>query len=241
MNTRLQLDISRQPDDFTCGPTCLHAVYRYFSDNLTLDEVISGVPTLEHGGTLGVLLGCHALRRGYRARIYTYNLQVFDPTWFVTAAASVRTKLEAQVQFKPEPKLRAATEAYVEYLNLGGELRLEDLSPRLIRRLLGRDRPVLAGLSATFLYRTAREFGPKDDYDDIRGQPAGHFVVICGYDREARKVLVADPLQPNPLSETTTYALDLYRLINAILLGTLTYDANLLVLEPPEPRRRKVG
>ena len=28
----LDLDILAQPDDETCGPTCLHAVYRYFGE-----------------------------------------------------------------------------------------------------------------------------------------------------------------------------------------------------------------
>jgi hypothetical protein len=34
-------------------------------------------------------------------------------------------------------------------------------------------------LSATYLYQTKREFD--NEYDDIRGNPVGHFVVICGY------------------------------------------------------------
>src|SRR6185369_13364802 len=76
VKTRLRLEILPQPDDITCGPTCLHAVYRYFGDVIGLDQVIEEVPQLETGGTLAVLLGCHALRRGYDATIYTYNLQV---------------------------------------------------------------------------------------------------------------------------------------------------------------------
>ena len=30
-------EIQRQPDDVSCGPTCLHAVYRYFGDELPPD------------------------------------------------------------------------------------------------------------------------------------------------------------------------------------------------------------
>ena len=82
MEARIALDILSQPDETTCGPTCLHAVYRYYRDDISLKQVISEAHLLEGGGTLEVLLACHALRRGYRATIYTYNLQVFDPTWF---------------------------------------------------------------------------------------------------------------------------------------------------------------
>src|SRR5262245_33204098 len=53
-------EIQRQPDDQTCGPTCLHAVYRYFGDELELDRLISEIPMLEQGGgTLEVMLGVH--------------------------------------------------------------------------------------------------------------------------------------------------------------------------------------
>lgn len=65
MRSPLHLEILPQPDDTTCGPTCLHAVYSYFGDALDLSTVIGEVQTLEEGGTLAVLLGLHALRRGY--------------------------------------------------------------------------------------------------------------------------------------------------------------------------------
>ena len=79
MKVQLNLTIRPQPNDETCGPTCLHALYRYYGDDLPLSKVIEEVPTLPGGGTLSVLMACHALRRGYRATIYTYELQLFDP------------------------------------------------------------------------------------------------------------------------------------------------------------------
>jgi ABC-type bacteriocin/lantibiotic exporter with double-glycine peptidase domain len=54
-------DILPQPDDSTCGPTCLHAIYRYFGDEVPLDQVIREVPSLHSGGTLAVMLRNHAL------------------------------------------------------------------------------------------------------------------------------------------------------------------------------------
>src|SRR5690606_39607225 len=76
--------------------------------------------------------------------------------------------------------------------------------------------------------------GPNDDYDDIRGEPAGHFVVLCGYDADARCVQVADPMRDNPAFKSLVYDVPIARLVGAIMLGVLTYDANLLVIEPPE-------
>jgi len=102
----------------------------------------------------------------------------------------------------------------------------------LIRKYLNRAIPILTGLSATYLYRSPREFGPHAEYDDIRGEASGHFVVLCGYDQKPKNVLVADPLLPNPVSDSHQYVININRVICAILLGILTYDANLLIIEP---------
>ena len=105
MDHRLQLEILPQPNDTTCGPTCLHAVYRYLGEELPLHQVIAETQALQEGGTLAVMLGCHALRRGFDVAIDTFNLQVFDPTWF-DASGEMRNcdlmilKLEQQAKEK---------------------------------------------------------------------------------------------------------------------------------------------
>ncbi|MBW7904218.1 MAG: C39 family peptidase [Phycisphaerae bacterium] len=239
MPQRPHFRIHAQPDDTTCGPTCLHALYRHYGDPADLASVIAETPVLAGGGTLGVMLGTHALRRGYRAHLYTYNLMVFDPTWLsqgpgdpAPPRVGLVEKLRAQAAAKNDGKLHEATDAYVEFLERGGAIYSVDLAPRLIRRYLDRSTPILTGLSATYLYKTAREFGPNDDYDDVRGEPSGHFVVLFGYDARTDEVLVADPQQPNPLADEPVYRIPIERVICAILLGVLTYDANLLIIEP---------
>lgn len=239
---RLVLDMLPQPDDATCGPTCLHAVYQYYGESLPLADVIRDAGRLPQGGTLAVLLACHALKRSYRARIYTYNLQVFDPTWFTRPDIDLREKLSAQREAKENPRLRIATDAYLEFLDLGGELRMEVLTVGLLRKHLRRQVPVLTGLSATFLYSEAREVSldiPADGQttrpDDVRGFPSGHFVVLCGYEPQRRTVLVADPLDSNPIAKDHLYSVDIDRVFAAIMLGIVTYDANLLVIEPADP------
>jgi len=229
---QLDLPMRPQPNDETCGPTCLHALYRYYRKRVPLETVIQEVPRLPGGGTLGVMLARHALRRGFRARIYSYNLQLFDPTWFGPNAPDLRERLREQRAFKQDAKLHAATDAYLEFLDLGGELRFEDLTKALIRKYLDRQIPILTGLNATYLYRCAREFGPQSEYDDVRGQPLGHFVILSGYDRDERTVSIADPFVRNPVAASHHYVVSMDRVIGAILLGIVTYDANLLIIQP---------
>lgn len=231
-----ELDFSMlaQPDDTTCGPTCLHAIYRYMGEEIALPKLIDEVPKLEDGGTLGVLLATDALNRGHRAKIYSYNLQIFDPSWFGLKREALIEKLVAQEKVRRSPKRKLAIKAYIDFLEKGGVVDFTPLSGALIRRYLDRNIPILAGLSASFLYQEPRVYGPDDDDDDLRGEPMGHFVVLHGYDRRTREVLVVDPLQDNPHSPTRRYRVGVDRVLSSILLGVLTYDANLIIIEPSE-------
>lgn len=232
MDIELPIAIQPQPDNSSCGPTCLHALLNYYGHQISLDEVLQDIQMLPAGGTLAVFLACAALKRGFKATIYTYNLQMFDPSWFSSDDIDIAGKLQAQAEEKPSNKLRVATQGYVEFLELGGKLQFVDLTTGLIRGILKQGTPILTGLSATYLYREKREYGPKDEHDDIRGTPAGHFVLLNGYHREGRTVLVTDPLTPNPAAPTQIYPVNIDRVICSILLGVLTYDANLLVIHP---------
>ena len=39
----LPINIASQPDDTTCGPTSLHAIYDYYGDAIKLEKVIKDI------------------------------------------------------------------------------------------------------------------------------------------------------------------------------------------------------
>jgi len=253
MNPLSDLKILPQPNETTCGPTCLHAVFRFFGESLDLSDVIADTPELEDGGTLAVMLGSQALQRGYQVKIFTYNLRVFDPTWFnlppkrfsedsrwidgpmeKVPCVDLIAKLKEQIRHKDSVKLQLACNAYVRFIELGGAIRMHDLTKQLLRRYFERSIPILTGLSATYLYQGARERQRDMKPDDVRGTPTGHFVVLCGENRERKLICVADPYVPNPFAKDRYYEVCVDRLIGAILLGVLTYDANLLIIQTPK-------
>lgn len=225
------LDVPRfeQPDDVTCGPTCLAQVYRYYGREKPLARIIDETRRNPDGGTLAVYLGTNALQSGFRPILYSYNLRVFDPTWSGLGVAELIEKLQRRSEFVESRKLRDSIDAYISYLREGGRLQFDELNRRLLVRLLRAGSPVLTGLSATYLYGTPREY--RDRYDDVRGEPAGHFVVVCGYYPSRDRFVVRDPSSHIPFSRTGRYTVDSDRLIAAILLGDVTYDAVLLVLD----------
>jgi hypothetical protein len=225
-----------QPDDVTCGPTCLRKVYAFFGLDVTLDEVVGALERNEDGGTLAVFLGISALQRGFRARIYSYDLRIFDPTWFDLPPQRLAEKILARSPYLRDVKRKQAAGAYIRFLEMGGELRFDELTPALLKAIIDREHPVLAGLSATYLYRYSRERWDGDSGratdDDVRGEPTGHFVVISGYEQWGRRLVVRDPFEHVPNSRDGRLVVDAERLTNAILLGDVTYDAVLLEVWP---------
>ncbi len=186
----------------------------------------------DNGGTLGVFLGQAALELGYDATIYSYNLRVCDPTWSELTPSRLADKLAARAEVVDEAKLAETIDAYAHFVRAGGQVRFDNLSRELLVSLLEERRPVVVGLSATYLYQTARENPATGAVDDVGGEPEGHFLVVSGYRQHGRHFVVSDPYRGLPMTVTGTYEVGAQRLLNAILLGDLTYDGVLLVVAP---------
>jgi hypothetical protein len=232
MDVELPVLIERQPDYTTCGPTALHAIYRYYGDPIDLQTVIRETPKLPGGGTLGVHLSVHALSRGYEVDTWVCNTRHLDPTWF-QQPTDVLAKLKARWQAKglmDDPRYGPAIEAMTRYIELGGRLVWGDMAPELIGQRLSYGNPLLTGTNGTYLYQCARETeaGP----DDVAGEAFGHFIVICGYRSSDQTMAIADPLLDNPAHGTKYYRVNAYRLLGAIFLGVGTDDGNLVLIRP---------
>src|SRR5512139_3578239 len=122
MKVELPVAIERQPDYTTCGPTALHAIYRYYGDPIDLATVIKETPKLPGGGTLGVHLSVHALQRGYDVTTWVCNVRHVDPTWF-QKPTDILAKLRARIAGKglaDDPRFGPALQAIEQYIHLGG-------------------------------------------------------------------------------------------------------------------------
>jgi len=224
-----ELSVPAQPDDESCGITCLQAIYNYYKDPAPFEQLQNEIEHWNTGGTVGVNLARHALSRGYSAEIYTYNIKIFDPTWKNLAEKELASKLKLRQRKSRSKKQKKVIGFYKDFLRKGGAIKFDDLDESLLDRLFAKRRPIICGLSATYLYQNMRET-PNNEENDIVGNPVGHFVVVSEWDAKLRVVTIQDPLRKNPISETGTYRLPFVKFSNAVMLGILTYDENLLVI-----------
>jgi hypothetical protein len=226
-----------QPDDVTCGPTALRKVYHFYGADVPMSAILGEIDRNADGGTLAVNLATSAARRGFGARIYSYDLRIFDPTWRDLPRERLEEKIRRRIPHLTHSKTRQSARAYLDLLDLGGDLAFDELTPGLLKRILNRGHPILAGLSATHLYGMPRERHDPETHllldDDEAGDPMGHFVVISGYEHWGRRFIVLDPSEHVPQTEDGRLIVDAQRLTNSILLGDLTYDAVLLEIWQP--------
>ncbi|MCX7115831.1 MAG: C39 family peptidase [Gammaproteobacteria bacterium] len=229
----LPFSIQTQPDGVSCGPTCLQAIYHFLGDVIPLETVIKEVPYLDTGGTLAVLLGCHALARGHQATLHSFNLHVLDPSWFRGKNVCLIDKLQQQLKQTTNTKIASVTKAYLQFLDMGGTLGFEEMRFQTIANYIQQGTPLISGVSATYLYQTMRDYTNSDDrcvYDEWLGAPSGHFVTIHGVESKGQRIHIADPYTPHPLSRDHYYQVPFSHWLHAYLLGIMTYDVELLAI-----------
>ena len=142
--------------------------------------------------------------------------------------------MDEQLKYKNDEGIIQSSLAYKEFLHSGGIIKFKFLCLELLKEYFSYNLPIITGLSATYLYNSPREIyvNKTSTFDDVRGTPCGHFVIIAGFDDVHNQIVVVDPHHENPLSRNNYYSVSSHRLINAILMGMITYDANLLIIQP---------
>ena len=89
MAFRLAVDILPQPDETTCGPTCLHAIYRYWQEDEPLSEVIARTGKSSRAARWPYSWRATPCARATAPRSIPITSTVFDPTWFTDPTVEI--------------------------------------------------------------------------------------------------------------------------------------------------------
>jgi hypothetical protein len=175
----------------TCGPSSLQQVMAYYGKKMKLGDIIKDIPMFMDGTYLAYLAK-YAMEAGFKPLIITYNVDIFDPTWFRLSRKSLIKKLRSRSRIrKLDINIRRGCKSYVDYLESGGKLSFNFTTTEIIKKYLKKKRPIIVRLSSTILHDRKRLDLNKDKRDDISGSPGFHFVVVSGY--KNGKFLIVDP------------------------------------------------
>ncbi|MBN1900523.1 hypothetical protein JW926_04265 [Candidatus Sumerlaeota bacterium] len=222
-----KLDIAPeiQPDDISCGLSCLKMVLDYYDQEQDMQALSEICPPLYDIGLFDSQLGKTAIDLGFDVTIYTYNYRIFHPIWNRLHLSDLIGKLVIKQACAMTPHQALSARHYIEYLQKGGELLFYPLSKELILAHLDQEIPVIAALDMSFLYDCVAFY---DEFSEYR---ATHFVIIHGYDPKRNVFHVCDPWHSIPIPhENGRYAVDADRVINAIFLGQDRNDSSLIVI-----------
>jgi len=187
---------------YSCMPACLQEIFGYYGEQISQEEImkISENPKL---GMALVEAGIFSLKHNYRSLIITNNINIFDPTWFRLDSNKLKLNLNKRAKFVDDLS-QFMIDKYIKFLNLGGEINFETISPSLLKKYLSIKIPIIMELASTFIYKLAKSSRPGLFDDAIRGQIEGHGVVIAGFD-DKDNFLIIDPNSKKSPSKIGVY------------------------------------
>lgn len=177
----------------------------FYGEELSVDDISAKVPQVknekgENFGTINQQMATWCKSLGFDVVLYTADVQVIDQSWSTLSHEEVIERLEARKSGLKVPSLgdlwnNAYCQAYIEFIQSGGELHIVNaITSNLLYELLKKG-PVLPCLSFDTLYGKGKtsNIGKKEaKLDDVNGKAWNHSVVIYGHDDEGN-FLVADP------------------------------------------------
>ncbi len=178
---KLKVPLFRQKKDTNdCGIVGIQMILHYYGDNISYEELKSNLKT-DNIGTYMPQLGVYLLKKGYEVEIVTLNPKLF------TLSDKGKEKdlefiLERFEMLKNNSKSeqdKKTIDYFVEYLKVGGKIKIKMPSKEDIDEEIKQNRPVCALLTTNFLY------GEKPVFNF-------HFNVITGLEND--KIYANDPL-----------------------------------------------
>ena len=170
----------RQPNGYTCMPSCLKMLLEYYGMRISFKDIMRGCrctlegTDFEAAAEFLASVMCRPILARFNPAIY--------PAWYRTARRSdIFRGLMRRLPFTPEEHKHCHT-ALLGFLRQGGTWKVGVLSLRELKRLLQQKRPVIVSVEARLLWPTKKR---------DRIAPIPHAILVVGYTVD--EILFLDP------------------------------------------------
>jgi predicted double-glycine peptidase len=219
---RLQLTPIVQDGPTSCTNACLRMVAGYFGRKLDRDEIDRALFKDSAGCSFNTDIARFALRHGFAAECYGYNLYLTDPADGGLAPSALLSKLRREQAHLRDQWYRPMLASIVAALAEGVRYVVRRPAFEIAAGYLRQRIPVIAVVSYPALH-------------GVRGNPfSGHDVVLTGYD--GRRVYFVDPLHGDERSVTRAHFM--FALHSRSAIGTSDYFT---VVRPPAGGRATIA
>ena len=191
-------------------------------------------------GGLNQYVGTWCLKNGFSVQIHTSDFELLDLAWEGLSREDQIKKIRSVIKSARivpalgEKETLRHLHAYIEFLEMGGDLRIYPyLSSALIDSLLARA-PLIASVSYSTLYGVGRtkSTGIRTSVlDDIEGTICTHAVVVVGIQNN-QEYLVADPYR-----STQPISISKEQCVAALAAAQFCCESAVLSVQPNNDKR----
>lgn len=172
-------------------------IYSYFGIKVPLEKLLDDLKIDKYTGTFTAQLGLHAKNSGLQTLILCSNPYYVSPAWSKLDNQTIYKKIGGWLAFELQGKnkirknkFKKGTRFILAYIKNGGKIKIIDLTTRLIDGYLDQGYLMTGAIEESWLWEK-RKIPKTAEFDDIKGIPQGHFVVLYGHDAE--NYFVSDP------------------------------------------------
>ncbi len=201
----------------SCGPVCLLNVYRYFGIKTELKDILKELRIDDKTTTYPAQLASHLLSNGLKTVFINTNPFVVSPSWKNIRNKELVQKLTKWLKKNKKGRWEKSAKYLLKYLKKGGEIKICDLSTKMIDEYMAEGYLLICCLEESWIWGE-RKIKGTNKFDDIKGEPRGHFIIL--YDKEGEDYLVSDPYPTGLKNRNGLYKLDKNKLLAATLVWT---------------------
>lgn len=193
-----------QPTNHACTPAALAIVLSFFGETMTPEQIMEEIPKNfdkqgKEIGSVNQQYASWAINKGYIVTLYSADFELLDVGWVTLDKNELTKKLQAsigkhEIGFLGHEWSKRYIEAYIEFLEKGGQLVIKSYFDTELLDALLQQGPLLAAVSSQVLYEKGRskDIGLRvSELDDINGSISTHSIVIIG--KEEGGYIIADP------------------------------------------------
>ncbi len=172
-----------------CGPTCLAEVMEFYTkEKFDIKDLVKESKSPYKNMDWFFLFGMSALKRGFKVKIITVSTEILDPSWISLNPKKLVRKMKKRIKYLEGRKRKdryliewnlEPLKKAVKFIEAGGELIFSLITIDLLKYFVKKKMPIIVPVNENIFYGIKRT--KDDEYDDIRGYPSGHIVVISGY------------------------------------------------------------
>lgn len=205
-----------------CGPISVYTIHQFFGTTITTAEILKDLGVSTKTSTFPSQLAQHLRSFPYDVQLLTSCSYLVSPHWIGKSSLFIAEELQQWLVHHKRSPWRKGAQFLRDYLASGGMIKIINLTTHILDEYLEGGYLILACLEESWLWGRRKIVG-KAFFDDVKGSPRGHFVVL--FDGNDHEYAISDPFPTGLPGRSGNYFVSKDTVMISILLWGATVVA----------------